>query len=297
MLGMALEEPRDVVEVILEEGGEGVVVESVEGVDAEHVCREPERNSAAAAVRAVLDRLGVKVGVRIRVWKGVPMSSGLGSSGASAAAAVYAVLKALGEEMSWDEMVWCAAQGEKAVAGAAHADNVAPALLGGVCAIVSYDPLRVIKMKAPEGVSVVIARPLIPMSREEKTKKARELLPSQVPFKKLVQQTCALTALLLGLAKQDYQLMGLGIAGDVVVEPARSKMIPGFNEVKKAALEAGAYGCTISGAGPSVFALASPDLAETVAAAMREAFSRAGVERVETIITRPSNQGARGEPL
>ncbi len=295
VLGMALSEPRDHVEAIVEPGERRVIIESIEGVDAHLVDGDPSHNSAAVAVMTVLEKLGVNATVKLRIRKGVPVAAGLGSSGASAAAAVHATLSALGASMDLDEAVWCAAQGEKAVAGAAHADNVAPSYLGGVCAIVSQNPLRVIRVDAPQGLHVVIVRPILQLGIKDKTRMARSLLPKSIPFEKLVEQTSSLTALLLGIMTSNPELMGAGMSRDVIIEPARSTMIPGFNQAKKAALEAGAYGCTISGAGPSIVALTSREAAPEVARAIEEALRENGVSRTQVVLTTPSNRGARRE--
>ncbi len=142
---------------------------------------------------------------------------------------------------------------------------------------------------------MVIVRPILQLGVKDKTRMARSLLPKSVPFEKLVEQTSSLTALLLGIMTGNPELMGAGMSRDVIIEPARSTMIPGFNQAKKAALEAGAYGCTISGAGPSIVALTSREAAPKVARAIEEALRENGVSRTQVVLTTPSNTGARRE--
>ncbi len=293
VLGLALEGPRDVVEMIVEDGDE-VTIERVDGVDSNVVSRDPDKNTAAVAVRHLMSMVGLRKRVEIRILKGVPVGAGLGSSGASAAAAVYGLVRALDLNVSPELMVIAAAKGEEAAAGSAHADNVAPSILGGLCAVVSRNPIRVVRVDVPEDIQIVIVRPMLKTSANGKTRAARSILPRQVSLEQLVEQCGSLAAVLLGLALRNYVLLGYGVSGDHVIEPVRSVMIPGFYKVKRAALEAGAFGCAISGAGPSVFAVVDPERARDVERAMREAFEDEGVQ-AESYITRPSNVGARVE--
>jgi homoserine kinase len=202
---------------------------------------------------------------------------GMGSSGASSAAGAFAVNHLLGDPLGSDELLACAMEGERAACGAAHADNVAPALLGGITVITSTDPPNVVRLDPPKDVCIVIISPKVNVG-EEKTKIAREVLPKNVPLGVVVRQVSSFSSLLLGIVKGDPSLMGRGISGDVIVEPARAKLIPGFNKLKKAALDAGAYGFSISGAGPSVFALASPKKWGSIAKAVTRAFGDEGLE-------------------
>ena len=294
ILGLAVKEPRDTVELIIDDGY-GVEVESVEGVDAELVTRDVNRNTTTVAIKYLLDKLGIEKFVKVKIWKGIPIGVGLGSSGAAAAAAIYGMARALNLKLEPEFMIECAAKGEEAVTGTAHADNVAPSLLGGLCAILSYEPLKVVKIEVFEELSIVIARPSTSLPREEKTRRARELLPKSISLRDHVRQCGSLLQVILGFIVKNCELLGKGVSSDYIVEPARSVMIPGFYSVKKAVIEAGAYGCSISGAGPSIFAICSEDKAKHVGEVMREEFTRNGVERVDIIITKPSNVGAKVE--
>lgn len=253
LIGLALDGPRDLIEVALEEG-EGDSVE-IHGVGAESIPLDPKKNSAVVAGRAVLERTRMAhLSLRMKVIKGVPPRRGMGSSGASSAAGAYAVNFLLGTPLSNEEVLQCAMEGERAACGSLHADNVAPALYGGITLISSFEPIRVIRFEPIKDVEIVLLTPDVEVGNE-KTRLARELLPSHVPLHILVRQVQAFGNLLVGLIKGDPDLMGKGISGDVVVEPARARLIPKFNDLKECALSAGAYGFSISGAGPSVFAL------------------------------------------
>jgi len=170
----------------------------------------------------------------------------------------------------------------KGLLRSAHADNVAPALIGGITVITGYEPLNVFKLLPVEGTAVVEVNPRIELA-EEKTKLAREVLPSSVPLSKVVGQMEAFASLLLGIVKKDAALMGRGISSDVIIEPARAKLIKGFNDVKRAAIQEGAHGATISGAGPTVFALAPIERADVVGKAMVEAFSANSIKSAYAI--------------
>ena len=263
VLGAALEEPRDEVEVSIREGSLEVIVEDVSGVDSEYIPRDPSRNTSAIAVREVLRRAGVEARVSIRIRKGVPIASGLGSSGASAAAAAYAVYKALGLKLGVQELVEAAAKAEEASAGAPHADNVAPSLLGGLCIIQSYNPLVIQRFDINLKARVVIA--LIKTGvRDRKTEAARRILPKNIPFEKMVMQSASLSALVAGLITGNPVLAGYGMTRDYIVEEARSRIYPWLKTFKEKALEEGAYGCCLCGAGPSIAALVKPELTRRI---------------------------------
>jgi len=182
----------------------------------------------------------------------MPLGSGLGSSAASSVAALLAVNKILGEPLTKEELIPFAMEGERLACGAAHADNVAPALLGGFTLIRSYDPLDVIKIKTPKNLFSAVIHPHVEVSTED----ARKILKKQITLKQAITQWGNTAGLIAGLLQEDLGLIARSLQ-DVVIEPIRSLLIPGFNEVKAAALKAGALGCSISGSGPSIFALAN----------------------------------------
>lgn len=261
---------------------------SVEGVGAELVPVEPRRNTAGIVAEALLELSNERCGLTMRIEKGIKPGSGLGSSAASAAAAALVINEALGLKLSKRELIKFAAQGEIASAGAPHADNVSSAILGFFTVVKSYDPLEVIQLPPPKNVEFVLAIPELTID----TALARSVLPKHVGLPDLVHNVGHASAFIAGIILNDVDLMGKSLA-DRVVEPARAHLIPGLADVKRAALEAGAVGVTISGAGPSVLALvkAEEKRACEVAKAMKEAFERHGIGS-QAIRTKPG-PGAR----
>lgn len=215
---------------------------------------EIEKNVAGVAVKKMLDDLGENQGFDIEINKKIRVGSGIGSSAASAAGAVFAVNSLLKEPFTAQQLISFAMAGEQLASGNAHADNVAPALLGGFCLIRSYTPLEVINLPSPQELRMVILHPLI----EIKTQDSRSILRQTVSLKKAVDQWGNLGALVSALYTDNYDLLGRSIA-DGIIEPIRSILIPYFEDIKHVALENGALGYGISGSGPSVFALCRGD--------------------------------------
>ena len=189
-------------------------------------------------------------GLRLHLRKGLPLASGLGSSAASAVAAALAVSDLLQLPVDSHEILAAALEGERVVAGAGHADNAAACLFGGLVLVRSTDPLDVVRLPVPEGLSVAVLRPHLELS----TRESRELLGSEVRLEDAVQQWANVGALVAGLHSGDLDLVSRSLV-DVIAEPIRSRRVPGFSEVKRAALDAGALGSSLSGSGPSIFAL------------------------------------------
>lgn len=254
----------------------------IKGFEADHIPVKAQLNSAGAVMNAALDRIGESVGVEMEIEKGIPPGVGMGSSGASAAAAAIAAQKLMGVELSQRELVKLAAQGEAAVAGSAHADNVSASLFGGFTLV--GDGYDVIRMEIPD-VGIVVVVPNV--KYENKTKMARGLLPKTVVLKDAVRNIGFASRMAAAVAMKDPILFGRSMC-DSMIEPHRSGMIPNFHLVKLAALQAGAYGCSISGGGPSVFAVG--DNPAEIGKAMVEAF---GDTKSEIYLTKPSNFGAR----
>ncbi len=272
VLGFALERPGDAVTVRRAEGRD-VVVTSIVG-DGGKLPKDPAKNTAAVATRAFLEAIGFPFGVEIDVEKRMPLASGLGSSAASAVAAVHAANLLAGSPLAPCELLPFTLLAEKAACGSAHADNTAPSLLGGFVLIRSYEPLDVVRLPVPPGLACAVAHP----HTEVKTEDARRILKKELRLADAIRQWGNLAALVASLYEGDLALLGRSLQ-DVVAEPVRSLLIPGFAGVKRAALAAGALGCSISGSGPSVFALsATADVAQRVGAAMIEAFRTAGLE-------------------
>ncbi len=294
VLGFALERPGDVVEA--EAADEpGVRIVEVSG-DGGELSTDPDRNVAGVAARSALSALrGIgaaapDAGVRLRVHKRMPLASGLGSSAASSVAGALAVNELFGRPLERRALLDHALAGEAVASGSAHADNVAPSLFGGFVLIRTYDPIDVIDLPVPEGLRVAVVHP---HCRVE-TSKARALLHGH-PF--TIEQAVAnlgnLAALVVGLHRGDLDLVGRSIE-DRMVEPLRAPLIPGFAAVKAAARRAGALGCSISGSGPSVFALADGDeTAARAAAAMVDAFRDAAGLDAESYVGPIDGAGAR----
>ncbi len=270
VLGFALDEPGDVVGAELRDEP-GVTIVDIRG-DGGRLTRDAAKNTAGAAVQALLALLGTSRGIALTIHKGLPLASGVGSSGASAVAAVVAVNELLGRPASLDLVFRAAMAGERAGCGAAHPDNVAPALYGGFVLARSPDPPDIVRLPVPAGLSCAVLHPHL----EVQTGAARALLGDTLPLHTAVRQWANLGALVSALHTGDLDLLSRSLV-DHVAEPKRAVLVPGFAEVKAAALADGALGCSLSGSGPSVFALArSLDQARAVGAAMATAFRDAG---------------------
>ncbi|HEU0027305.1 MAG TPA: homoserine kinase [Ktedonobacterales bacterium] len=288
IFGFAVEAPGDEVTAHYKESP-GVGIARITG-DGGKLPRASGANTASVAARALLESLGARHGVTLEVHKRMPLGSGLGSSAASAVAAVVAVNALLGEPLSRRELLPFALEGERVSCGGetTHADNVAPALLGGFILIRGYDPLDVVSLPAPARLWCALVHPDLVVS----TRDARAALPEMVPLRQAVVQWGAAAGLVAGLFLDDEALIARSLC-DVIVEPVRAPLIPGYADVRQAALEAGALGCGISGAAPSMFALTTARAAaEAAGKAMAAAFERAGLRA--TVYVSPINRaGAR----
>ncbi|MBK04554.1 MAG: homoserine kinase [Deltaproteobacteria bacterium] len=267
LLGVAIGGVGDEVEVRLAPEADGLFIESIEG-DGGRLPLKADENTAGIAALEVLKLLGKEdVGIALHLKKGLPLGSGLGSSGASAAAAVQAINVLFGEPLEKKDMLHATMVAEASVSGW-HADNVAASLFGGLILIRSYEPLDWMRFDVPEAMRFVLVKPDTALE----TKKARAAVPTEIPIKQHIANSGNLAAMIGALGMKDIKRFGAAIQ-DVIVEPARAPLIPGFHAVKRAALEAGAYGCSISGAGPTIFAIVDSDeLAQRVAKVMQDAF-------------------------
>lgn len=234
-------------------------------------------NSAGVVAYEFLKRLGKDAFIEIELEKGVPIGMGLGSSGASAAATALALNRLFGEPFEKKELVEIAAEGERASAGEPHADNVSASLLGGFTLIRSYRPLDVVHVEPPVNLGVVVAIPKVEVP-PKKTGVSRSVLPKSVSLEKVVHNVGHASAIALGMAIGDLELVGRGMS-DAIVEPAREKLVPGYTEVRQSALRSGALGVAISGAGPSMLALVDTATCDwrKVAEAVEEAYSSIGI--------------------
>jgi homoserine kinase len=212
---------------------------------------EVKKNVAGVAAEAMLYENPSTFGFEIEIHKKIKPGSGIGSSAASAAGAVYGINELMGKPLSAHDLIQYAMEGECLASGSPHADNVAPVLLGGFTLVRSTKPLDVIKLPCPSELKAIVLHPKI----ELKTMHAREILKNNVPLKKAINQWGNLAAFISSLYTEDYDLMSRSLV-DEIVEPMRSLLIPEFEEIKKAVMDAGALGFGISGSGPSVYALA-----------------------------------------
>jgi homoserine kinase len=272
VFGLAVERPGDEVDVVLRDEP-GVVMTGIEGEFGHLLPMEADRNTAGVAVGAFLESIGFDRGVGIRLFKGMPLGSGMGSSAASACAALWAANRLVGSPLSKQELLPFAVRAEEVACGAGHADNVSPSLLGGFVLIRRTEPLDVVSLPVPEAARWVLIHPDVVVNTAE----ARRRMRSEVALGDVVTQLGNVGSFLAGMLTGDVRRMGDSME-DVIAEPARGAMIPCFGEAKRAALEAGALGCGISGSGPSMVALADNDeTAEAVGAAMGRVFAEAGI--------------------
>jgi homoserine kinase len=230
---------------------------------------EVGKNVAGIAAKALLEELDLDYGFDIEIHKKIKAGSGIGSSAASAAGAVFGINELLGKPFTRKELVYFAMKGEALASGSEHADNVAPALLGGFTLIRGYNPLDIIRIESPNDLFVTVVHPQI----ELKTATMRAVLTPEVSLKSAITQWGNIGGFIAGLYTNDYGLISRSLH-DEIVEPLRSKYIPNFDNVKKTALENGALGVGISGSGPSIFTLNKGlDIAQKVASAIENIFS------------------------
>lgn len=265
VFGIALETPFDIIEVEKSDKTEIVVT----GRDSQYVPTDPKKNTAGI-VASIL-----KKPVKLTIHRGIPLSSGLGSSAAPAAGVAFALNEIYDLGLSKEELVRIAAQGEKGASGAAHADNVAPAIYGGFV-IVQKD--RIISL-VPENIGIVAVHPAIIVS----TRTARAILPKKLLLEDISFNTGKAAAMVVGMMRSDIRLIGDSMENRVI-ENVRSKLIKGYAHVKKNAIEAGAAGVTISGSGPTMIAVCLMNERDRIAKAMTQAFSENSI-RSEAFIT------------
>ena len=276
--GLAIDAFYD--EVTLTKTKKGITI-----VTDDNIPTNPENNTAGLVVKNMKKKLKIKSGVEIKIKKGIPAGFGMGSSAGSAAATAVAFGKLFKIKLNSNQLVEFAGFGEKASAGTIHYDNVAASVLGGFV-IVKTNPLNVISIDPPTNLRMCVAVPKIDVPKK-KTKVSRGVIPKKVKLTDAVLNLSNASAIVAGFIKKDPELIGNSIK-DVIVEPARQHMIPGYKQVKQNALKAGAYGVTISGAGPSVIAFSknSFDL-KKISTAMAKGFKTANIE-CQTIVCKPS---------
>jgi homoserine kinase len=283
ILGFALEQPTDTLTVtIIAEKGVTIINE-----DAFNLPTIPENNVSGAALLAMLEECTDIAGFELKSNKTIKPGSGIGSSAASAAGAVVAANIALGNRFAKADLVRFAMFGEKVASGVKHADNIAPAIYGGITLIRSIHPLDIIPIEAPP-LFVTIVHPQI----EVRTADARQILKQHVLLKDAIKQWGNIAGLVAGFITKDYALIGRSLE-DVIIEPVRSILIPGFQQVKNNCKQVGALGGGISGSGPSIFMLSeTKEIALAVESEMQQVYTTIGLEHF-THVTTINTEGVR----
>lgn len=271
VLGFAIEKPGDEI-IVRHSDSQGLKITKITGGKLPY---EVERNTAGYAALKLLEYLGeTNMGIEMEIHKKMPFGSGLGSSAASAAGAVFAVNSLLKNPLEKRELLQFAVLGESIASGAIHADNVAPSLLGGMTLVRDSETLDVHRIFTPKGLYATVIYPKV----EVLTKEARAMLKLDVPLKSMVKQSANLGAFVIGLFNSDFELIRRSLQ-DVVIEPQRAQLIPHFYEIKETALAEGVLGCSISGSGPSIFALSQNSLiAERAGERMKKIYEKHKIE-------------------
>lgn len=281
IMGLALNDPYDEMELTLLD--EPVVV--IHNRDEFGLPVDPEKNVAGVVLLSIMENRGNKFGFDVKIRKHIKPGSGIGSSAASAAGAAVAANHLLGNIFTQQELVQFAMNGEMLASGAKHADNIAPCIMGGVTIIRSTQPLDIISINSPD-LFVTVVHPQI----EVRTADARRILKQEVALKDAIKQWGNIAGLVAGFMKRDYELIGRSME-DVIVEPVRSILIPGFDELKSKSREAGALGGGISGSGPSVFMLSRDEItAKSVEDAMKSVCRKIGLD-FHTYVTTINKKG------
>ncbi len=265
VLGFAINEPGDEVHMKLVEKP-CITITKITGDDG-RLPLDPKKNTVSASVQHYLNHIGKPdLGVEIELHKKMPIGSGLGSSSASTVAGLFAINSLMDVQLSNMDLIPFAMKGEELACGYGHADNVAPALLGGFVLIRSYEPLDIISLPFPDDLYAAVVYPEVDVP----TKDAREMIRTKVTLKDAVVQMGNVAGLVTGLFLKDYDLIGRSLV-DVLIEPTRSILIPDFYTMRQLAMDKGAIGFGISGSGPSVFALTrSKEVATEITVALQQ---------------------------
>lgn len=270
VLGVALDNVGDEM-VVKKTTKKGITITKIEG---QNLPLETHKNVAGVAGLALLSTSNYNGGFEVEIYKKIKAGSGIGSSAASSTGAVWAMNKLLGEPFNDLELVQFAMKGEELASGVQHADNVAPAIYGGFTLVRSYNPLDIIKINTPKELYATVIHPQI----EIKTSDSRKILKTTISLADGIKQWGNVGGLIAGLYTEDYKLIGRSLE-DHIVEPIRSILIPAFDNVKSASLNAGALGCGISGSGPSIFALSQgKEIADKVAKEMQNVYNKVGID-------------------
>lgn len=286
VFGFAVEDPGDEVTLTLTEKP-GVYLKKIEG-DGGRLPLDADRNTAGVAVLAFLRAINSTQGVEITLKKNLPLGSGMGSSAASSVAALVGINHLLGEPLLKKDLLPFAMEAERVACGSGHADNVAPSLLGGFVLIRGYDPLDVVSIPTPENLYCTLIHPHLELNTQD----SRQVLRVNITLRDAVTQWGNIAGLVAGLMKPDFGLISRSLK-DVIVEPVRSMLIPGFDNIKQKAKENGALGSGISGSGPTIFALSTEEaIARKVGAVIVQEFEKFRLSS-EVFVSRINPLGAR----
>jgi homoserine kinase len=284
IMGFAISGAGDIITMELTDPG---IVE-INNLTTSLLPENPENNIVTPSIRAMQESTGARHGFRITFHRKINPGSGIGSSAASAVAALVAYNYLTGSRCSPEELIPFAMEGERFVSGSAHADNAAPCMLGGFTLIRSYHPLDIISIPYPADLWCTVIHPALVI----KTSESRSLVPKEIPLVSTIAQTGNAAALVTGLITGDMALIGRSLT-DAIAEPHRKKLIPGYDNVREAAMDAGALGFNISGSGPSLFAMsAGRERAERIGERVKKVFNGSGIE-CDIYISEISAEGAR----
>lgn len=280
VFGLALERPGDVIEARRRDKS-GITIAAIHG-DGGRLPTHPDQNVAGVAAQAVVEWAGLEgVGIELEIWKGLPLSGGMGGSAASSVAAVVATNALLDTGLTMEEQLLCTLEGEQRAAGTTHSDNIAPSLHGGIVMVRPEQPGVAIPLPVPPGLAVALVHPPLELG----TGDMRTAIPTQVPLDRAVSQWANCAALVVALYERDWALLGKALT-DEIAAPHRAPYVPGFHEVRTAALRAGAVGAGLSGSGPSMFALCrSISEASGAADAMTAAFDAVGLQGADRFVS------------
>ncbi len=266
----------------------GISISFVDNDFGRGITVDPAKNTAGVAAKLVVDRLGYDEGIHLEITKGFKPGSGIGSSAASAVGAAFAANELLGSVLSRDALIDAVLGGEAVASGARHGDNVLPALLGGLVLVSSADPTTYRKISVPADLWLIVILPEV----EVLTKQARAMLPGMVPLEAAIHQASALAFMTEAFRAGDWAAVGRWMMCDQIAEPVRSTLVPCYAHIKQAALEAGAYGCALTGSGPAMFAISDDESrAGGILQAMQEASVAAGVN-ASAYLSQVNEQGA-----
>lgn len=285
IMGLALDEVGDVLEISAEEGEDGISIENATDVP---LPEEVEANVVTPVIRKFFAMTGLRARVHVKICQKIYPGSGIGSSAASSAAAAYGLNEMFGCPLSEEDVVVCAMEGENLASGGYHADNAAPAVMGGIILIRGYEPLDLINLPVPGNFYCAVVHPDIVVT----TKMAREIMPKEVPMHAAVSQWGNVGGLVAGLYSGNIGLIGRAMK-DAVAEPYRKQFIPGFDELRSQLLDAGAMAMNISGSGPSLFALCDKhEIAQKAGDIMKKHFDDLEIG-CRVYVVKVSNKGAK----